>query len=54
LLLGKYGVIFEYFPGKKTVGTVTDTLFRFDIDNMKNSRRRIIRTSLRIRKQQHQ
>jgi hypothetical protein len=35
LLLEEYGVTFEYFPGKKNVGTVADALSRLDIDSLK-------------------
>jgi hypothetical protein len=59
LLLEEYGVTFEYLPGKKNV--VVDALSCLDIDSLKiqeeaekDSRKRSIHTSLRIRKQQHQ
>jgi hypothetical protein len=35
LLLEEYGVIFEYLPGKKNVGTVEDALSHLDIDSLK-------------------
>jgi hypothetical protein len=35
LLLEEYGVTFDYLPGKKNVGTVTDALSRLDIDSLK-------------------
>jgi hypothetical protein len=35
LLLEEYAVTFEYFPGKKNVFTVADTLSRLDIDILK-------------------
>jgi hypothetical protein len=34
LLLQEYGVTFEYFPGKKNVGTNADTLTCLDIDSL--------------------
>jgi hypothetical protein len=33
--LEEYAVTFEYFPGKKNVFTVADTLSRLDIDILK-------------------
>jgi hypothetical protein len=35
LLLEEYGVIFEYLPRKKNMGTVADALSRLDIDSLK-------------------
>jgi hypothetical protein len=35
LLLEEYGVVFEYLPGSKDVGTVADALYRLDIDSLK-------------------
>jgi hypothetical protein len=35
LLNEKYGVTFEYIPGKKNVGNVEDALSRLDIDKLK-------------------
>jgi hypothetical protein len=35
LVLEEYGVIFEYLPGKKNVGTVAHALSRLDIDSLK-------------------
>jgi hypothetical protein len=35
LLLEEYGVVFEYLPGNKDVGTVADALYRLDIDSLK-------------------
>jgi hypothetical protein len=34
LLLGEYGVTFEYLPGKKNVLTITNALSRLDIDSL--------------------
>jgi hypothetical protein len=35
LLLGEYGVTFEYLPGKKQKNVVADALSRLDIDSLK-------------------
>jgi hypothetical protein len=35
LLLKKFGVTFEYFPGKKQKNVVADALSRLDIDSLK-------------------
>jgi hypothetical protein len=35
LILEEYGVTFEYLPGRKNIGIVTDALSRLDIDSLK-------------------